>query len=145
MNDEIKAAASRRSEYLAWLSTDGGDDTAFDWYEGAVAELDKQILCAFAIERLAAEEVERVEREKPIDDEWVKSIAPHYWAAGSEYCWPKVGIVYATNRGVGRTLQGGVYLDRGKGCSPMYLDHIATRGQLLELLRAFGIEAKGGA
>jgi hypothetical protein len=54
-DEQVKVAAERRTKYLQWLASDGGDDTEFDWYEGAMAELDKQILSAWAIARLAVE------------------------------------------------------------------------------------------
>jgi hypothetical protein len=54
-DEQVKTAAERRTKYLQWLESDGGDDTEFDWYEGAMAELDKQVLSAWAITRLAVE------------------------------------------------------------------------------------------
>jgi hypothetical protein len=148
-DDELKAAAFRRAEYLRWLADGIGDDGAFDWYEGAVDELDKQILSAWAIDRIAADEAERAEREKPIDEEWLRSIGWRYRVSRSgekslchrlEQLWGDDHWIEWDSRApvLCRLINDGDY----PLVSWVGLPQINTRGQLLDLLRALGVGVK---
>ena len=135
-DDELKAAVFRRAGYLRWLADGIGDDDAFDWYEGAVAELDKQILSGWAMDRLAADAAERSEREKPIDEEWLLSI----------------GFYPTTDRGdlFHHNDIAGAFIIHSLGviswgCEVYDIGEFTTRGQLIDLLRALDVVAKGGA
>jgi hypothetical protein len=144
-NDELKAAAFRRAEYLRWLADGIGDDGAFDWYEGVVAELDKQILSAWAIDRLTADEAERAEREKPIDEEWLRSLANEceQEADGEIAAWFDTSLnQISLSKPLSSDSWNVSVMDTTDGDESASLPSIATRGQLLDLLRALGVEAK---
>lgn len=94
------------------------------------------------LQQRSRERAEADERSKPVTEEWIIYLnPPRYWEAGREYSWPTVGLRYAVELvGVSGVGEPGFYID-GR-YEPLFLKHITTRGQVLDLLRALGVETK---
>ena len=118
MNNELKAAAEE------WRVS----RTYHPFQLDAPIETIKamRVLADAMLARLAADEAERAEREKAIDEEWFATIQQK-----------KCGFeVLRTNRGL---LQ--LWMFAGDATTWISLPPM-TRGQLLDLLRALGIQVK---
>ena len=88
------------------------------------------------LDRLAANEAAAVERAKPLDEKWLRSVGFTGPWSGCESDEVATEAIY-----------GGGYLSwspmRGCRLCDLHLG-ITTRGQLLDLLSALGVSVKGG-
>jgi len=129
MSDEIEAAANELIEHCDYCERQG-----FTLAESL--KLARSV-ATWARARLAAERAEREERERPIDEGWLRSTLGDSWVVREER--PHV-CVWKT-----RAFASGFGLGISIGDVMHVLDLLATRGQLIDLLAALGVERKGGA
>ena len=127
MNEQIEAAANRLLQ--------GGCDEwdAADYAQSFQRDEDIEAVANWTLARIAADKAEREERAKPIDADWCLANGAA-WNMTRAVAWWRL----LDNSRIEFNATNGVALIVGNGWS--YLDHIATRGQLLDLLRAM----KGG-
>jgi hypothetical protein len=147
---EIKAAAERYQNPYPRASNRGGKDHISPWVHKqewedlhklanamcdriAADEIQRTQFCQICEARSKADESERLERDKPIDEAWIDSMAERapesYWTIGSQYViGERVCYFFWPDGTVEWELSGG-----GECCG-------ATRGQLLDLLAALGIK-----
>ena len=133
MNDELKAAAKRYSD---WRDGDlSGNDRAA-YYEDQYTT-DADALCDWAASHIAADEAERAEREKPIDEEWLRSLSGGEW----NWCFSRGAMSLRVWRSRNFASGWGWSIsDKDDGYEDVH--PLSTRGQLLDLLRALGVEVK---
>lgn len=149
MSDELKAAAEALSGH-AWLErfrkADYGKHHAYsrlspDACNEIAHYVDRFIMQVLA--RLAADEAERGEREKPIDGEWLRALKCGAWLDDFKtwYVEDEGRIGSRRRYGIGRLIE---YCDGPDYWfflgERIWRDSCPTRGQLLDLLRAL----KGG-
>jgi hypothetical protein len=136
---QLKAAAERMARILDWANPGevyGGQDYTQDY------SADCATLCKWAVARLAADEAERAERDKPIDEEWLSTIAHDYEtddrnvSAWFDSTLNQLSVSRHRPRGL---WQVSIMDDSGDD-DEVLLPVATTRGQLLDLLRALGVE-----
>lgn len=134
MSEELKAAAERlRKCELSNSSWNSGLESKYlNDYTLFVRDM-STLAHAYLAEHPAGDDV-------LITGEWIASLnPPQYWAPGSEYGWPTVGLWYGLELpGDSRACKSGFYIDGI--VEPLYLDHVKTRGDARRLLRALGVE-----
>jgi hypothetical protein len=134
MNDELKAAAAR---LVQWDSGERPSKIYPDSHDPIeAANNDAWDLARAHMKQMSADETDRAEREKPIDEEWLRSLACGEWL-DEDVLW------YVEDEdSIGRIVE---YCD---GPHFWYIlgeriwrDAEPTRGQLIALLSALGIES----
>jgi hypothetical protein len=132
MNDELKAAAGRTREHQFACSRNAMDEGPYN-EDAGLQQQDESALIDWAIARLDADETARSEREKPIDEEWLRSI----------------GFYPTTDRGdlFHHNDIAGAFIIHSLGviswgCEVYDIGEFTIRGQLLDLLRVLGIQVK---
>jgi hypothetical protein len=155
MNDELKAAAERLQAFIR--KHDPGQCRMLSEGHSCQCLLcDVSRLGGAAMARLVADKAERAEREKPIDDEWLRSTGWKQWDdrddiySGELYCtfgewlgWETrltfhlgcIESVRMTNDDELSGVSAEAVILLGEPCSK---SKPVTRGQLLDLLRALG-------
>ena len=135
MNDADKKAleaAERLLEIARGASSNEvypGDGNVDDQYT-----YDLERVSSWAIRRIKADEAETLERAKPIDAEWLRSLLGDSWVIRHETPTVAVWRIATSETGVGIGIEAG-------GSTIVFPDLVRKRGQLLDLIRAL----KGGA
>ena len=106
--------------------------------DGENRDEDQASVLAFCLEELGQR---NPDGQEPITPEWVATVAPRYWEAGEEYCWPTLGLRYAVNlRNPSPAARELWYFDGIRGQDPSNPRPIPlrTRDDLRTLLRLLG-------
>ena len=129
MNDEneLKDVINRTKSWNELLCN--GDEESHVYYSDPGLHLvDEGILVDWAMEELARRDAEQAERERPIDEEWLRSIGGH-----------DIGGAWFFRGTAGRVVYDGLRWLWMVGTSVIKI--CENRGQLLDLLNSL----KGGA
>jgi len=133
--EELKAVAERMKRWDAGERPSSIYPHAEDTLRAA--DNDAWDLARAYVRRMNADEAELAEREKPIDEEWLRSLTCGEWL-------DEDGLWYVEDEdSIGRIVE---YFD-GPPCwyilgERIWRDAEPTRGQLLDLLRALGVTTK---
>jgi hypothetical protein len=134
-DDELKAAVSRYMK--SWDAFMNRDMTASELMQH---HIDERAIAKAYLARVDADEAERAEREKPIDEDWLLSIGFELSREGLPFHLEIEGFFKRSPANL--VPPGKTYWDwKLEPPASNLLGVFDGRGQLLDLLRALGVEA----
>ena len=131
---EIEAAAERMERWVECCSSGRYDEHEYHEDSG-LQQLDEGLLVDWAVARLTADRAEREEWERSIDEAWLRSVCESQVEGFGLFAFRVAGDFIFGEIAVAKVGDGWM-------CHGL---KVKTRGQLLDLLAALGVERKGGA